>query len=118
MITLIGLLAFVIGAWVFSVFLGGRPSGKALSAMLIATMAFLFWWMPMAYFVPRGGIDLHPERDVLALRRFAFIGVVFAFASVILAARNPTKSVWMSNARVIGCGALLLSTMTMLFAAS
>jgi len=116
MIILIALLVFLIGAWVFSWFLGDRPSRKALSAMFVATTAFLFWWMPMAYLELRGGIEMHPELDLL-VRRLALIGAVFALASVILTARNPTKSLWIRTARVIGWGTLLLGTITVLFAA-
>ena len=113
---LIALLVFLIGTWVFSGFLGDRPSRKALSAMLVATTAFLFWWMPMAYLEPRGGLQMHPELDVL-VRRLVLVGAVFALASVTLAARNPTKSLWIKTARVIGWSTLVLGTMTVLFAA-
>lgn len=116
MIILITLFVCMIGAWAFSGFLGDRPTKKAFSAMFVATTAFLFWWAPMEYLELRGGIGMHPELDVL-VRRLALIGTVFAVASVILAARNPTKSLWINTARVIGWGTLVLGAMTVLFAA-
>src|SRR3954454_11338391 len=116
MTILLVLLACLIGAWVFSGFRGGQPSRKALSAMFASTGAFLLWWIPMAYLELRGGIERYPELDVV-IRRLALTGALIALASAILAAKNPTKSLWINTSRAIGWIALALGLVTVLFAA-
>ena len=69
--------------------------------MVIATAAFLAWWIPVSYLGLRGGIEMHPEFDI-TVRRFALTAAVFALASVILAWRNPDRSVWIGTTRVVG----------------
>ena len=110
------LFALVLGTWGFSGSRAGCPKGRAIPAVLVASGAFLLWWVPMFYLELRGGIDSHPEFDI-PIRRAALIGAICAIASVVVAGRNPTKSVWISTTRIVASGTIILGTMTALFAA-
>src|SRR5713101_1280610 len=110
------LFALVLGAWSFSGFRAGYPKGRAIPGVLVASGAFLLWWVPMLYLELRGGMDSNPEFDI-PIRRAALIGAICAIASVVVAGRNPTKSAWISTTRIVASGTIILGTMTALFAA-
>jgi len=116
MMILFVLFVLVFGAWGSSGFRAGYPKGRAIPAVLVASGAFLLWWVPMLYLELRGGIDSHPEFDI-PIHRAALIGVICAIASVVVAGKNPMKSIWITMTRIVASGTIILGAMTVLFAA-
>lgn len=116
MMILFVLVAFVFGAWGLCELRAGHLKGRVIPAVLVATGAFLLWWVPMLFLELQGGIDSHPEFDI-PIHRAALIAVIFAIASLLVAGKNPMKNTWITTARIVASVTIFLGIITVLFSA-